>query len=90
MIPTGNRWRQVKLNEKTKAYLRLAQQNPVHFADRNHFFAVAALSMRQILVAYARSRRAGDLTSTVIGKSCCRMAPGGRTSWMRHTAGRVL
>jgi len=29
-----------------------------NFADRNHFFAVAALSMRQILVEYARSRRA--------------------------------
>lgn len=41
-----------------EAYLRLAKQNPVHFADRNHFFAVAALSMRQILVEYARSRRA--------------------------------
>ena len=41
-----------------EAYLRLARQNPAHFADRNHFFAVAALSMRQILVEYARSRRA--------------------------------
>jgi RNA polymerase sigma factor (TIGR02999 family) len=41
-----------------EAYLRLARQNQVHFADRNHFFAVAALSMRQILVEYARSRRA--------------------------------
>lgn len=39
-----------------EAYLRLARQNPAHFADRNHFFAVAALSMRQILVEYARSR----------------------------------
>jgi RNA polymerase sigma factor (TIGR02999 family) len=29
-----------------EAYLRLARQNQVHFADRNHFFAVAALSMR--------------------------------------------
>ena len=41
-----------------EAYLRLARQNPAHFADRNHFVAVAALSMRQILVEYARSRHA--------------------------------
>jgi RNA polymerase sigma factor (TIGR02999 family) len=41
-----------------EAYLRLSRQNPAHFADRNHFFAVAALCMRQILVEYARSRRA--------------------------------
>jgi RNA polymerase sigma factor (TIGR02999 family) len=41
-----------------EAYLRLAKQNPIRIADRNHFFAVAALSMRQILVEYARSRQA--------------------------------
>ena len=41
-----------------EAYLRLAQQNPARFADRNHFVAVAALSMRQILVEYARNRHA--------------------------------
>ena len=41
-----------------EAYLRLANQEGVHFENRNHFFAVSALLMRQILVEYARARRA--------------------------------
>jgi RNA polymerase sigma factor (TIGR02999 family) len=39
-----------------EAYLRLAKQSSMHLADRDHFFAVSALFMRQILVEYARSR----------------------------------
>ncbi len=38
-------------------YLRLAQ-SPLDARDRKHFFAVAALAMRQILVDRARRRRA--------------------------------
>jgi RNA polymerase sigma factor (TIGR02999 family) len=41
-----------------EAYLRLAEQSPVHFQNRNHFFALSALLMRQILVEHARRRRA--------------------------------
>jgi RNA polymerase sigma factor (TIGR02999 family) len=41
-----------------EAYLRLARQGPVHFENRAHFLAVSAQLMRQILVEYARRRRA--------------------------------
>jgi len=36
-----------------EAYLRLAGQSHPHWANRGHFFAVAAKAMRQILVNYA-------------------------------------
>lgn len=39
-----------------EAYLRLADAN-VDWADRAHFFGVAARAMRQILVDHARSRK---------------------------------
>ncbi|MFN0152187.1 MAG: sigma-70 family RNA polymerase sigma factor [bacterium] len=41
-----------------EAYLRLANIAEVPWKDRCHFFSVASLAMRQILVDYARSRRA--------------------------------
>lgn len=41
-----------------EAYLRLVDQNPAHTQNRAHFVAVAARLMRQILVDYARRRRA--------------------------------
>jgi len=41
-----------------EAYLRLDQQGAAHPENRAHFFAMAAELMRQILVDYARSRRA--------------------------------
>jgi RNA polymerase sigma factor (TIGR02999 family) len=41
-----------------EAYLRLAKQRPVRFANREHFFAIAAHLMRQILVEHARGHRA--------------------------------
>jgi RNA polymerase sigma factor (TIGR02999 family) len=41
-----------------EAYLRLVGPAPVHFADRAHFFAVAARVMRHILVDHARARGA--------------------------------
>ena len=41
-----------------EAFLRLARQDPERFADREHFFAVAATAMRQILASHARNRRA--------------------------------
>jgi RNA polymerase sigma factor (TIGR02999 family) len=39
-----------------EAYLRLVDQNAPSFANRSHFFAVAAKAMRQILVDHARSK----------------------------------
>lgn len=41
-----------------EAYLRLAKQGPAHLENRAHFFAIAAQLMRQVLVDYARTRRA--------------------------------
>jgi len=41
-----------------EAYLRLADQTKPSWQNRAHFFAVAARAMRQILVNYARSKRA--------------------------------
>ncbi len=37
-----------------EAYLKLVRHESVRWEDRGHFFAVAALAMRQILVSYAR------------------------------------
>ncbi len=41
-----------------EVYLRLVGQGPAHTENRAHFIAVAARLMRQILVDYARNRRA--------------------------------
>jgi RNA polymerase sigma factor (TIGR02999 family) len=41
-----------------EAYLRLTRQKPAHLESRAHFLAFSAQLMRQILVDYARGRRA--------------------------------
>ena len=41
-----------------EAYLRLVDQKPSELQNRAHFFAVSARLMREILVDYARRRRA--------------------------------
>jgi RNA polymerase sigma factor (TIGR02999 family) len=41
-----------------EAFVRLAGERARHFNSRTHFLAIAALSMRQILVQRARSRNA--------------------------------
>lgn len=41
-----------------EAYLKLVDANGSRYRDRRHFFTVAALAMRQIVVDYARRRRA--------------------------------
>jgi RNA polymerase sigma factor (TIGR02999 family) len=40
-----------------EAYLRLVDQTRAGWRDRSHFYAVAALAMRRILVDYARRHR---------------------------------
>ena len=40
-----------------EAYIKLADKGDVDWEDRDHFFAVAALAMRHILVDYARKRK---------------------------------
>jgi RNA polymerase sigma-70 factor (ECF subfamily) len=41
-----------------EAFLRLAAERPREFQNRTHFVAIAALSMRQLLVQRARARHA--------------------------------
>ena len=41
-----------------EVYVRMARQDPAAFADREHFLAVAATAMRQVLVDRARRRGA--------------------------------
>lgn len=41
-----------------EAYLRLVRQRDVEWANRAHFFAIAAQAMRRILVNYAVKRKA--------------------------------
>ena len=39
-----------------EAYLKLAGQSPSKWSDRAHFFAVASLAMRHVLVDFAKAR----------------------------------
>jgi RNA polymerase sigma factor (TIGR02999 family) len=52
-----------------EAYLRLVDQTRVEWADRSHFFAVAAQAMRRVLVDHARrhfaARRGGPARRVV-------------------------
>lgn len=62
-----------------EAYVRLLDLNRMTFANRTHFFAMAARLMRQILVDHARrqqaQKRGGDVT--VAGPYQEPIAPGG-------------
>jgi RNA polymerase sigma factor (TIGR02999 family) len=53
-----------------EAYLRLIDANRIEWQNRAHFLAVAAQTMRRILVEFARNRRrqkrGGDLTRVAI------------------------
>jgi RNA polymerase sigma factor (TIGR02999 family) len=42
-----------------EAYMRMMGQQPAQFQNRAHFIAIASRLMRQVLVDYARERRAG-------------------------------
>jgi len=41
-----------------EAYMKLVDQTRIDYNDRTHFYAIAARSMRQILVDYARKKKA--------------------------------
>lgn len=41
-----------------EAYMKLVDQTRIDYNDRNHFYAIAARSMRQVLVDYARKKKA--------------------------------
>ena len=49
-----------------EAFLKLSQGAPVAIQDRQHFFALAARAMRQILVDAARARVAGKRGGGVV------------------------
>ena len=57
-----------------EAYLKLVDQTRVGWRDRAHFFAVAALAMRRILVDYARrhrrAKRGGGANVVTPGRGC--------------------
>lgn len=40
-----------------EVYLKLVNQDKVEWKDRTHFYAIAARSMRQILIDYARKKK---------------------------------
>lgn len=40
-----------------EAFIKLVEKEEIEFADRNHFFAIAAKTMRRILVDHARSKK---------------------------------
>jgi len=49
-----------------EAYLKLIDQTRVDWQNRTHFFAVAALAMRRILVNHAEGRRAAKRGGAVV------------------------
>ena len=61
-----------------EAYLRLVGHAPEHWHGRTHFFAVAAIAMRQILIDHARHhgrvKRGGELQRVTLGEA---VAPAG-------------
>jgi RNA polymerase sigma factor (TIGR02999 family) len=49
-----------------EAFVRLTGSAPPQWEDRAHFFGIAAHVMRQILVEYARSRKAGKRGGAIV------------------------
>lgn len=52
--PAGHTWSKTDLVHEV--YLKLIDQHLVDWKDRSHFFAIAARSMRQILIDHARKK----------------------------------
>jgi RNA polymerase sigma factor (TIGR02999 family) len=61
-----------------EVYLRLSKQRPKQFANREHFLAIAAQLMRQILVQHARrhgaTKRGGNTMVVVLDEAVARAA----------------
>jgi RNA polymerase sigma factor (TIGR02999 family) len=49
-----------------EAYLRMVGRDELHLENRTHFFAVAAQSMRRVLVDYARAKKSGKRGGEVL------------------------
>jgi RNA polymerase sigma factor (TIGR02999 family) len=59
-----------------EAYLRLRSQRHVSWRNRKHFFAVAAITMRRILLDHARSRLADRRQAEVVRYEFLDQLPG--------------
>lgn len=59
-----------------EAYLRLRAQRHVSWRNRKHFFAVAAITMRRILLDHARARTAGRRKADVVRTELIDQLPG--------------
>jgi RNA polymerase sigma factor (TIGR02999 family) len=61
-----------------EAYLRLSKQRPKQFANRQHFLAIAAQLMRQVLVEHARrhrtAKRGGNAVVVVLDNAIAQAA----------------
>jgi RNA polymerase sigma factor (TIGR02999 family) len=61
-----------------EAYLRLSKQRPKQFANREHFLAIAAQLMRQVLVEHARrhksAKRGGNAVTVVLDDAIAQAA----------------
>src|ERR1041385_8242858 len=71
-----------------EAYVRMAQQHSVDWADRNQFLSCAASMMRRVLLNYARARSAEKRQQMLI-QTTGRGAAGGRFSGPAPRAGRT-
>jgi RNA polymerase sigma-70 factor (ECF subfamily) len=64
-----------------EAFVRLSAERPREFQNRTHFLAIAALSMRQILVQRARARdaakRGGERERITLSEANVGLAAGG-------------
>ncbi len=59
-----------------EAYLRLRAQRHVDWRNRKHFFAVAAITMRRILLDHARTKMAGRRQADVVHLDSLDQLPG--------------
>ena len=70
-----------------EAFLRLMTQRAARWADKRHFFRIAAESMRRILVDHARARlaskRGGDVTKVPLDDNVM-------SSWTPNECDRML
>jgi len=74
-----------------EAFLRLSQEKNQPWENRTHFLAIAALSMRQILVQRARARhaekRGGDAARITLDESVMSASAQGASARQGHEVG---
>ena len=62
-----------------ETYLRIVDQNRVEWADRAHFFAIAARAMRRVLLDHARRHHARKRGGGILPSTLEELTPGGST-----------